>query len=84
MSFERPSKGVLVFQCDVCFDTFEFDKANGDEIGDFRACWNTLRGEGWSMKNGRKSETASGYHTEHLCSDCSKTDRADRDNPFRR
>lgn len=74
MSFERPSRGMLVFQCDVCFDeTHEFSKADGDDVNDGKACWSTLREEGWSM-NG----------SEHLCADCSKTAKADRDNPFRR
>lgn len=74
MSFERPARGLLTFQCDVCFDEQrEFSKADGADVQDFRACWVELREEGWSM-NG----------TEHLCADCTKTARADRANPFRR
>lgn len=73
MSIERPSKGVLVFQCDACFDTHEFSKAEGDEIGDFFACWRVLREEGWSIAE-----------KEHRCPDCTETAKADRDNPFRR
>ena len=74
MSFERPSPGLLVFQCDVCFDeTREFSKADGDDVRDGKACWAVLREEDWTM-NG----------SEHLCPDCSKTAKADRDNPFRR
>lgn len=77
MSFERPGKGLLTFQCDVCFDTFEFSKADGADVQDFRSCWATLRDEGWTMTNPASS-------TEHLCPDCSRTARADRDNPFRK
>lgn len=74
MSFERPSRGLLVFQCDVCFDEqHEFSKAEGDDVSNFKTCWATLREDGWTMKG-----------TEHLCPDCSKTAKADRDNPFRR
>jgi hypothetical protein len=69
MSFERPSKELLVFQCDVCFD--EQHEFPGQE--NFATCWHTLRDEGWTM-NG----------TEHLCPDCSETAKADRANPFRR
>lgn len=73
MSTERPSKGVLVFQCDVCFDTHEFSKAEGDDVRDYRACWSVLHEDGWIMKD-----------SEHLCTDCAKTAKADRANPFRR
>ena len=73
MSFERPSKGLLVFQCDVCFDTFELSKAEGADVSNFRECWRELHEQEWTMSG-----------TEHLCPDCSKTAKADRDNPFRR
>lgn len=74
MSFERPSKGALVFQCDVCFDEQkEFSKTEGDDVSDFRACWQTMREDGWTMSG-----------TDHLCPDCSETARSDRSNPFRR
>lgn len=74
MSFERPSEGLLVFQCDVCFDTFEI----GDDVDNFRACWSRLRKDGWSMSTSEKGTA------EHLCSDCTQTAKADRANPFRR
>ena len=78
MSFERPSKGALVFQCDACYDTFEFHKSDGRNVNDFRECWSVLHDdEGWTMKSERGT-------TEHLCRDCSETYRADRANPFRR
>jgi hypothetical protein len=74
MSFERPTRGLLVFQCDVCFDEqHEFSKADGADVSNFRECWTELHEEGWTM-NG----------TEHLCPDCSATARDDRANPFRR
>lgn len=73
MSFERPTKGMLNFQCNVCFDNHEFSKADGDDVSDFNACWQTLREDGWTMQG-----------TDHMCPDCSKTAKADRDNPFRR
>jgi len=73
MSFERPARGLLTFQCDVCFDTFDFSKADGADVQDFRACWHELHAEGWTMNS-----------NDHLCSDCSRTAKADRDNPFRR
>jgi hypothetical protein len=74
MSFERPSRGQLVYQCDVCFDEqHEFSKADGYDVSNFRECWAELSADGWTF-NG----------TDHLCPDCSKTARADRDNPFRR
>lgn len=69
MSFERPSRGLLVFQCDVCFD--EQHEFTGGES--FQECWRELHAEGWTL-NG----------VEHFCPDCSKTAKADRDNPFRR
>ena len=78
MSFERPGRGLLVFQCDVCFDTFELSKDEHD-IEDFRSCWAVMREDGWTLG----SRTSAGG-TEHLCPDCSKTAKADRDNPFRR
>lgn len=77
MSSERPSKGLLVFQCDVCFDTVDLSKDEYD-ISDFRECWAVLSEDGWTLSNIGKAGTV-----EHLCSDCSKTARADRDNPFR-
>lgn len=74
MSFERPARGLLVFQCDGCYDEqHEFSKAEGADVQDFRLCWSELREEGWTM-NG----------TDHLCPDCSKTVKSDRANPFRR
>lgn len=68
MSTERPIKGVLVFQCDACYDTREFSRAEGDTINDFHACWAVLRGEGWAI-----------VKSEHLCEDCAKIAKADRE-----
>lgn len=73
MSFERPAKGLLVFQCNVCFDNFEFSKADGDDVGDFKSCWRKLQEDGWTM-NG----------TDHLCADCTQIAKSERANPFRR
>jgi hypothetical protein len=73
MSTERPSKGVLVFQCDVCFDVHEFSKAEGDDVNDYRACWAVLHEDGWRFKD-----------SQHLCTDCWRTTRSDKANPFRR
>jgi len=73
MSTERPARGLLVFQCDVCFDAHEFSTAQGADVTDFRECWRELRDDGWSM-NG----------SAHMCADCTKTDKSDRANPFRR
>jgi hypothetical protein len=73
MSTERPAKGVLVFQCDVCFDTHEFSKSEGDDVSDYHACWRILHDDGWRINNG-----------EHMCTDCAKTAKADKANPFRR
>lgn len=73
MSFERPSRGQLTFQCDVCYETFEFSKSEGDNVNDFRECWSRLHDEGWTI-----------HGTEHRCGDCTKTAKADSDNPFRR
>lgn len=73
MSTERPSKGVLTFQCDVCFDTHEFSKAEGDDVGNYQECWGVLHEDGWRIKS-----------SEHLCTDCAATDKADSANPFRR
>lgn len=73
MSTERPSRGMLVFQCDGCYEEQrEFSRAEGDDISDFAACWQVMRGEGWGVHN-----------NEHLCPDCFKTAKADRANPFR-
>jgi hypothetical protein len=88
MSFERPSQRLLVFQCDVCFDTFELSKDEHD-LQDFKSCWEVMREEGWTLTNiantgqGRV-RNALAHSTEHHCHDCSKTAKADRDNPFRR
>lgn len=68
MSTERPTKGVLNFQCDVCYDTHEFSKAEGDDIGNFQACWATLREEGWTF-----------HKSQHLCEDCSKIAKSERE-----
>jgi hypothetical protein len=85
MSFERPARGLLVFQCDVCFDTFELSKADGADVQDFRSCWAVMHEEGWTLNNnGGRQARALAYSTEHLCPDCSQTARADRANPFRR
>lgn len=73
MSFERPSNGLLVFQCDVCYDEQREFSNSEDDVTDFRACWQQLRKENWTM-NG----------TDHLCPDCSETAKTDRTNPFRR
>ena len=87
MSFERPGKGLLVFQCDACYDTFELSKDDHD-LQDFRVCWNIMREEGWTLRNMRPAEGGGRFalasSTEHLCSDCSKTAKSDRANPFRR
>lgn len=87
MSFERPSKGLLVFQCDVCFETFELSKDDHD-LQDFRSCWAIMHEEGWSLRTTRPGNEG-GHNSlsksmEHLCPDCSKTARDDRANPFRR
>ena len=74
MSTERPSRGMLVFQCDGCYDEqHEFSKSEGDDVSNFSTCWTVLREEGWGLNDGG-----------HLCPDCFKTLKADRANPFRR
>jgi hypothetical protein len=88
MSFERPSKGLLVFQCDVCFDTYELSKDDID-LQDFRSCWALMREEGWTLRSTRTAPGIGGRNalsnsTEHMCADCSQTEKADRNNPFRR
>lgn len=76
MSSERPAKGLLVFQCDVCFDTREFSKADGDPAHDYRECWRICMGEGWS--------TARTPSTDQYCGDCTLIAKADSANPFRK
>jgi hypothetical protein len=71
MSFERPGRGMLVFQCDVCFESYELSRADVD-TEDFSACWAILRDAGWSREG-----------SDHFCEDCAKTARSDRANPFR-
>ena len=74
MSFERPSRGVLVFQCDICFEEpREFSRAEGADVSNFHECWIELHEEGGTMSG-----------IDHLCPDCSETARSDRANPFRR
>jgi hypothetical protein len=73
MSTERPSKGVLVFQCETCFDTHEFSKAEGDDVSNYQDCWRVLHDDGWRIKAG-----------EHFCTDCWLKVKADEANPFRR
>lgn len=68
MSTERPTKGVLTFQCDVCYDTHDFSKAEGDDISNFQACWAVLREDGWTFLN-----------SQHLCEDCAKIAKTDRE-----
>ncbi len=70
MSFERPSPGMLVYQCDICYDTRELAKANGDPVHDTRACWRQLVGEGWSFGEINADE--------HLCEDCTKIAKHDK------
>ena len=67
MSFERPAKGALTFQCDGCYDPRDFLKADGDPVNNFRACWAILQDEGWHVVDG-----------DHLCEDCYKKHREDR------
>jgi hypothetical protein len=76
MSFERPAKGLLVIQCDACFDTREFSKTNGEPAHDYRACWKLCVEDGWS--------TAKAPSTDQLCGDCTQIAKADRANPFRK
>jgi hypothetical protein len=73
MSTERPAKDVLTFQCDVCFETRDFLKSEGDNVRNYPACWSVMHEEGWRI-----------HDSEHLCPDCAATDRDDRGNPFRR
>lgn len=73
MGTERPSKGVLIFQCDACYDTHEFSKAEGDDVGNYQECWRVLHDDGWRMKNG-----------DHLCTDCAKIAKSEETNPFKR
>ncbi len=73
MSVERPGRGQLKFQCDVCYDDHLFSKSDGDDVSSFQACWIVLRDDGWTMNS-----------NEHMCPDCSKIAKAERDNPFRR
>lgn len=68
MSTERPTKSTLVFQCDACFDTHEFSRADGDPIGDYQACWRVLHEDGWTI-----------VKSEHLCDDCTKIAKAERE-----
>lgn len=69
MSFERPSKGVLTFQCDACYDTRELAKADGDPIHDVRLCQRALYGEGWSSDG----------NGGHLCEDCTSIAKNERE-----
>lgn len=57
MAFERPSRNVLVFVCDVCGDTIEIVRPGGTH--DFRECWQEAREEGWRINHG-----------EHYCGSC--------------
>lgn len=68
MSTERPTKGLLVFQCDVCYDTREFSKANGDQVNSFQSCWGTLHEEGWAL-----------FQSQHLCEDCAQIAKTERE-----
>lgn len=68
MSIERPAKGVLSFQCEVCYETHEFSKAEGDPIHDGRACWAVLHEEGWRI-----------FKSEHLCEDCAEIAKTERE-----
>lgn len=85
MSIERPSMGILVFQCDACYDTHDFNKTDGDNVGDFFECWRTLKEEGWSIHNDPKKGNSPGATSaEHFCADCTQIAKTDRANPFKR
>lgn len=57
MSVDRPSRGVLVFICDVCDDSIEITES----VDVFSECWAVARDEGWKIKRG-----------EHLCPGCAE------------
>jgi hypothetical protein len=69
MSFERPSKGVLNFQCDACYDIRELSKSEGDPVSDIRACLRIVTEEGW------RSDGSGG----HLCEDCANIVKSERE-----
>lgn len=58
MTIDRPAPGTLVFQCDACYDTIEFESNNQKD------CWAQARdSEGWSK---------GGTGPDHYCADCTR------------
>jgi hypothetical protein len=57
---DRPSKGVLVFVCDVCDESIEITKV---DVSDFRRAWTEAKEEGWKI-----------VASEHRCPDCAELD----------
>lgn len=66
MSFDRPSTGVFVMQCDACFDTLELTADEGHPTEDVPACLKLAREAGW------KAKKVVGYAWEHYCPACAE------------
>jgi hypothetical protein len=59
VSFDRPTKKLLVIVCDACGESMEIP----NETNDWRETWRYALDEGWRIRNG-----------EHHCSECAELD----------
>jgi hypothetical protein len=64
MAIDTPSSGILVFCCDICFETLEMTADEGLPVADRVACLRLAKEAGW------KSEKHVGYAWQHFCPDC--------------
>lgn len=55
MSFERPTKRLGVFVCDICGDSIEVT----EDLDNYKECWGHAKHDGWRFIAG-----------EHYCPDC--------------
>jgi hypothetical protein len=57
MSYERPDKDTIVFQCDRCLTVEPLTSDGSGPLGTFPECWRRMQAEGWiSLKHTQWSE----------------------------
>jgi hypothetical protein len=67
MSWERPDRASLTFECDECHDTVEFT-LDRDASVDFVVCLDSIKEDGWIALKDRD--------WSHYCSSCADAARA--------
>lgn len=66
MAFDKPDNSTLVFDCDYCHTTTDFNVDEGHPVADVPACIRLLKEIGWTTKK------VPGYSWEQYCEECSK------------